>query len=119
MSELTDRTIEYAVVNLLAWERAPVITAKACIEMATPIGLCGPMLAFLRDPLELALIGGLGGAVAEVLAENPIGAKMVRIGLEDRYSSVVGSQEYLRNYYGMDATAIAKRVRQALAGQPC
>ncbi|MFK8030852.1 MAG: transketolase family protein [Gammaproteobacteria bacterium] len=64
---------------------------------------------------EHSIVGGLGGAVAEVMAENGTGSRLVRIGLNDVYSSVVGSQEYLRNYYSMDAAAIVERVKQALS----
>jgi transketolase len=66
---------------------------------------------------EHSIIGGLGGAVAEVSLEarwRP--ALFARIGLNDVYSSVVGSQEYLRRYYGMDRSAIADRT-QALLGK--
>lgn len=62
---------------------------------------------------EHTVIGGLGGAVAEVLAELPNPrARLVRIGLDDRYSSIVGSQKYLRDVYGMSARKIADRVRE-------
>lgn len=64
---------------------------------------------------EHSVIGGLGGAVAEVCLEadwRP--RKFARVGLNDVYSSVVGSQEYLRQHYGMDAKAIAARARTLL-----
>lgn len=63
---------------------------------------------------EHSVIGGLGGAVAEVMAEIGGGARLVRIGLEDVYSSVVGSQAYLRRYYAMDGEAITRRIEQEL-----
>ena len=63
---------------------------------------------------EHSIVGGLGGAVAEVMAELGCDTRLVRIGLEDIYSSVVGSQEYLRSVYGMDAAAITKRVTTEL-----
>ncbi len=64
---------------------------------------------------EHNVVGGFGSAVGEVLAElrHPR-ARLVRIGLEDRYSSAVGSQEYLRDLYGMSAAKIAERVRHEL-----
>lgn len=54
---------------------------------------------------------GFGSAVAEVVSEL-MGehAPVLRIGLEDVYSSVVGSQCYLRRYYHMDSESIAKSV---------
>jgi transketolase len=68
---------------------------------------------------EHSVIGGLGGAVAEVMAENGCGTRLVRIGLGDVYSSVVGSQDYLRSYYGMDAAAIVNRIKEAIQAKPC
>ena len=62
---------------------------------------------------EHNVVGGFGGAVAEVLAELPAPrARLVRVGLADRYSSIVGTQTYLRDVYGMSARAIAERVRE-------
>lgn len=64
---------------------------------------------------EHNVVGGFGGAVAEVLAELTIPrARLVRVGLEDQYSSIVGSQKYLREVYGMSAGKIAERVREVL-----
>ena len=61
---------------------------------------------------EHNLSGGFGSAVAEVLAEaDGICAKLVRVALDDRYSCIVGSQKYLRKQYGIDAQAVAKKVR--------
>ena len=65
---------------------------------------------------EHNIVGGFGGAVAEVLAELPgPRARLVRVGLNDRYSSVVGSQHYLRDVYGMSARAITERVREVIS----
>lgn len=61
---------------------------------------------------ENTILGGLGGAVAEYCLENKlIPNAFKRIGLNDTYSSIVGSQEYLRSKYDMDAAAIVKAVR--------
>ena len=62
---------------------------------------------------EHNLSGGFGSAVAEVLAElDGEKAKLIRIGLEDKYSSIVGSQKYLRKHYLMDASVIVKKVKE-------
>ena len=95
----------------------------AVIEMATikPIDSNAILAAAARSSLvvtveEHSVIGGLGGAVAEVMAGHGCSIPLIRIGLDDMYSSVVGSQKYLRSYYGMDASAIVDRVSNALAG---
>jgi transketolase len=57
---------------------------------------------------EHNVIGGLGGAIAEYCLEAGLKPGFFqRVGLHDTYSSTVGSQEYLRNVYRMDAQAIA------------
>lgn len=61
---------------------------------------------------EHTVDGGLGGAVAESLLEAGAPPKLFyRIGLRAGFSSVVGSQDYLRTIYGMDAASIVARVR--------
>lgn len=60
---------------------------------------------------EHNIVGGFGSAVSEAVAEmRAPRARVVRVGLEDRYSSVVGSQKYLRDVYGISAAKIADRV---------
>ena len=60
---------------------------------------------------EHTVIGGLGAAVAEICLEAGVGIKAFkRIGLQDRYPSVVGDQDFLRAHYGMDADAIVAAV---------
>ena len=60
---------------------------------------------------EHNIIGGFGSAVSEVLSELPNGrARQIKIGLNDTYSCIVGSQKYLRNEYGMSAEKIAERI---------
>ena len=56
---------------------------------------------------EHNVIGGLGGAVAEVLSEiKGNHAVLYRAGLQDTYTSEVGDQDYLREYYGLSAAKI-------------
>ena len=65
---------------------------------------------------EHTIIGGLGSAVAEFLADNNLlKNKFLRIGLEDGFSSIVGSQKYLRKCYGMASNSISKKVLNLLA----
>ena len=64
---------------------------------------------------EHSVIGGLGGAVAEVLAESSLPLpKFKRIGIRGGFSSEVGTQSYLRMRYGLDANSIAKTVHHVL-----
>ena len=57
--------------------------------------------------------GGLGSAISEVCMDlGMIPGKFLRIGLENKYSSIVGSQQYLRSRYDMDSKAITHKVKK-------
>ena len=59
-------------------------------------------------------LGGFGSAIAEVLASVAGNrAVLIRIGLEDVYSSTVGNQDYLRHRYGLSAEKIVMSVMGA------
>lgn len=59
---------------------------------------------------EHSIIGGLGGAVAEVLCEN-IPTPMVRVGLNDLFGES-GKPEELMIKYGLTAAEVAKAARE-------
>jgi transketolase len=63
---------------------------------------------------EHNLSGGLGGAVAEVLAEEGIGIPFHRVALPDTYVHIVGSHEWLLDHFGFSPEAIARSVRAVL-----
>lgn len=64
---------------------------------------------------EQTILGGLGGAIAELCLENSIIPSIFhRIGLKNCFSSIVGSQDYLRNQYQMNANHIVQLVTQKL-----
>jgi len=68
---------------------------------------------------EHSVVGGLGGAVAEFLAENaepPVVFK--RFGLPSEFSSFVGSQEFIRTRQGLSAEAVALGIRAKLEKAP-
>ena len=81
-------------------------------ELVTRLACELPLLVTVEEHTAL---GGLGGAVAETVA-NMTGsrARVLRIGMPDAYSTVVGSQQYLREQYGLDAASIAQKTIQAL-----
>lgn len=60
---------------------------------------------------EHNIIGGLGGAVCEALADKKHRALVHRMGLNDEYTSIVGHQEYLRKMYKLDKDAIISKVK--------
>ncbi len=64
---------------------------------------------------EHNIIGGFGGAVAEVMAECADKAKLHRIGIDDFYCIKVGSQAYLREQVGIDAKGICSKVKEVVS----
>lgn len=60
-----------------------------------------------------SIIGGLGSAIAEVMAERGIGVPLQRIGLKDTYAHGA-SQKFLMSEYEMDAQALICAVEVAL-----
>lgn len=63
---------------------------------------------------EHNVVAGFGSTVAEVMAENEGVAKLIRFGLNDSYTRIVGSQEYLRNEYGISKNKILEKLRKKL-----
>lgn len=66
---------------------------------------------------EHNIVGGFGSAIAEVVAGEQNQTRVIRMGLSDIYSSVVGSQKYLRHVYGMDTEAIVDKVMQIMSSK--
>ncbi|MBI4676460.1 MAG: transketolase [Elusimicrobia bacterium] len=71
---------------------------------------------------EHSLLGGLGAAVAEWLADRSLdvggtaepGARLVRFGAADEFFNVAGSQEDARAHFGLTPRHIAERVLKAM-----
>jgi transketolase len=66
---------------------------------------------------EHSILGGLGGAVAETLAEAGLsGIRFLRIGLPSEFCTTVGDQDYLRRYYGLDPDSVFEKTLPLLHG---
>ncbi len=63
---------------------------------------------------EHSVVGGLGSAVAEVLSENRANAIFKRIGVPDRFTKVIGSQEYMRTANGLTVEHIVNTILERL-----
>ena len=59
---------------------------------------------------EHQITGGLGSTIAEIIAENNMVTKIIRLGLNDEFTSVVGNQEYLREVYKIDYKTIIRKI---------
>lgn len=71
-----------------------------------------PVVAVLE---EHGLIGGLGSAVADWMADQRCDAfRLLRFGTPDRFMETVGSQEYARSLFGLTPEHLASTLRTAL-----
>ncbi|MCP3994451.1 MAG: transketolase [bacterium] len=61
------------------------------------------------------VIGGLGSAVAEVMAENAVGKRLLRLGLQDTYAHGA-SRQFLMKEYGLDAPALVRGIEELMGG---
>ena len=86
------------------------VVSFPCLKPLDTDRVCelGSRFPYLVTVEEHTIIGGLGSAVCEVAAENGLGCRVHRMGMQDRYSTLVGSQQYLRAAYGFDANAICE-----------
>ena len=60
---------------------------------------------------EHSVIGGLGSAVSEVIAESGLPVRFKRIGVPDRFTKGIGLQEYMRRANGLSVDQIVSTIR--------
>jgi transketolase len=60
---------------------------------------------------EHSVVGGLGSAVAEVLAEIPERPLFKRVGIPSTFAYVAGSQEHLKHLFGLSDAAIVEQIQ--------
>lgn len=95
-------------VRVLSMHTLVPLDVEALMDAATETGA-------VITVEEHSVHGGLGGAVAESLLEAGVVPRAFhRIGLRQGFSSIVGSQDYLRTRYGLDAPAIIEAVRRVV-----
>ncbi|MCF6096474.1 transketolase family protein [Thermovorax subterraneus] len=107
--------------SLIAWEilRQKGISA-AVVNMATIRPLDEALLLEITSSVQSVVTvehhnvtGGLGSAVAELLAEKRPDVKLLRMGVKDTFGTA-GSEEMLKAYFGLDGNAIAERIKSFL-----
>ncbi|MEU7277172.1 transketolase C-terminal domain-containing protein, partial [Streptomyces asiaticus] len=62
---------------------------------------------------EHNVLGGLGGAVAEVISEHGVPVRLHRHGIRDQYS-LIGPPTHLYGHYRLDAPGVEAEAREAL-----
>lgn len=63
---------------------------------------------------EHFIVGGLGSAVAEIIAENKCSIIFRRIGVPDKFTKVIGKQEFMRQQNGLLPNQIVKTIVSSL-----
>ena len=59
------------------------------------------------------ITGGIGSLIADIIAKNGVGKKLIKLGLNDTFAHG-GSRAYLSKYYGLDAYAMIKAIEKLL-----
>lgn len=112
-------TTEEAMRASNALERAGVGVTHVHVNTHKPFGD-----AILEDAIQRAshgvitlenhtIVGGLGSAVAEYIADRGLGTKLVRLGLRDTYAHGA-SRAFLMKEYKLDASALVESVEELL-----
>ncbi len=63
---------------------------------------------------EHNVIGGLGGMVSNVIAEEKLGVKLMKFAVPDQYVDCAGSREYHRERYGLTPKQISSKLLNRL-----
>lgn len=93
--------------------------AVTVLDMHTikPIDSAAVLRAASRGPVITAeehnVIGGLGSAVAEIMADAGCGCGLTRVGIQDTFSET-GDYTSLQKKYGIDPKSIADAVKRSL-----
>ncbi|HCM82175.1 MAG: hypothetical protein UV63_C0001G0066 [Microgenomates group bacterium GW2011_GWC1_43_11] len=108
-----------------ALEAAALLAKKSCsvrvISMHTIKPIDAPLILESAKKTHAvitledhSIIGGLGSAVSEVLAESSLGTPFQRMGVPDRFTEKIGLQEYMHDQNGLSVHLIASAVIKLL-----
>jgi len=102
--ELANASVDVGVVDL--YQLKPIN-----VEMLTSAISQARCVATLE---EHSIVGGLGSALAEILAEQEQPRRFMRFGLPDSFCRQYGSREYLHRLNRLDIGSIADSIQQNL-----
>lgn len=100
---LAEQGVEATVLNM---HTLSPFDARTLVAAARPASLVVTLEEHWRS-------GGLGGAVAETLAEAAP-TRVLRLGMPDQFVDEVGNQEHLVAHYDLTAERVVRTVRTAL-----
>jgi transketolase len=95
--------------NAAVWSM-PFIKPIDCNQVLT-ICIKSKLIVVLE---EHSIMGGIGSVIAEIASEfAPV--RILRVGVQDRFSHHCGTYEYLLKEHGLDRLAIEKRIQTFIA----
>lgn len=97
---LEKENISVKVVNIVTLKPFPKEIVKTCVNSTQKI--------FVVE--EHNIIGGLGSAVAEIIADENLSVEFHRIGLEDTFAIGYGTQKEVRMQNGLDTEGIYRQI---------
>lgn len=106
----TGSMLNLAVKLAEEWPGSAVWSAPSLkpLDTGSLVSVCRPHRVVVTLE-EHNVIGGLGGAVAEILSqEHPL--PVCRIGVPDQYSELCGSYSYLMREHGLDLNSVRAQV---------
>jgi transketolase len=106
----TGSMLSLAVKLAEEWPGSAVWSAPSLKPLSTDsvVSACSPHRIVVTLE-EHNILGGLGGAVAEILSqEHPL--PVCRVGVPDQYSELCGSYSYLMREHGLDLSSVRTRV---------
>ncbi|MEU6040570.1 transketolase C-terminal domain-containing protein [Actinomadura sp. NPDC047616] len=118
----TGSTVHPALGAAHRLNAAGISTGVLDMHTVKPLDEAAVLAAAQRSGLVLTVeehnvLGGLGGAVAELLADAGAGARLVRHGIQDEYA-LIGPPTHLYRHHGLDTDGIEAAARKALDPAP-
>ena len=76
---------------------------------------CSKKYSYIVTVEEHQIYGGFASSISDVLSfDNEKHASLIRVGMNDEYTSIVGSTDYLRKEYRMNSDAIVKIIKETV-----
>ena len=63
---------------------------------------------------EHSIINGIGTAISEILFQHKYRGKFLKLGIPDEYAELLGSRDWLRDYYKLDPQSIALTIKNLI-----
>jgi transketolase len=114
----TGHLVWEALQAAYALEQTGIITRVVNLHTIKPLDMnlvteCAARFPLIITAEEHQIAGGLGGAVAEVMAECPASGRLIRVGIHDRFGES-GPPEALMTRYNLTASHLIETVRNNL-----